>query len=41
MGEFGAEGHFSNGGLGDSGILEFAFFVGFEFLDGECGYLAA
>lgn len=36
VGEFGAEGYFTNGGLGEARVLNcFAFFVGFEFLDGE------
>jgi len=35
VGELGAEGHFADGGLGDAGVLEFAFFVGFELFDRE------
>lgn len=38
MGEFCAEGHFADCGLGNSGVLEFAFFVGFKLFDGEGGY---
>ena len=36
MGEFGAQGHFADCGLRDAGVLQFAFFVGFELLDGKC-----
>lgn len=35
MAEFGAKGHFPDRRLRDAGVLEFAFLVWFEFLDGE------